>query len=79
MLTPDRKPDIVKVNPVADEVPLANVIRFERTGRTWRARIGPVGQTIEAEGGTWHGAVRRLVARCERLNWPIDEGWVDRL
>lgn len=64
---------------MADQIPRANEISFSRDGRTWTARIGPRGTGLEAEGGTWEGAVRRLVTQCERLDWPVDDGWRDHL
>ena len=79
MLTPDRKPDMGQVSPMADEIPLANVVRLERVGRAWTARIGPPGAGIAATGGTWAALIRRLVSHAEYHHWPIDEGWRDRM
>jgi hypothetical protein len=76
---PDRKADSVKSNIMADEIPLANVIRFQREGRSWRARIGPKDQGLSAIGQTPFHAVIYLLAQCDGLHWPWDDGWRDRL
>jgi hypothetical protein len=80
VLTPERKADIVKTNPnMADEIPLANVVRFERDGRLWSARIGPGGLGLIAHGRTPRYALVYLMDQCERLEWAFDEGWAERL
>jgi hypothetical protein len=79
VLTPDRKPDLVKTAPMADEIPLANVVRFEREGLRWRARIGPKDSGLSCLGTTPFIAVVYLMAQCEGLHWPFDDGWRDRL
>lgn len=79
MLTPDRKPDLVTSNPIADEIRFANVVRFQREGLRWRARIGPRDQGLEALGQTPMHAVVYLMCQCEGLCWPWDDGWRDRL
>jgi hypothetical protein len=64
---------------MADVVPLANVVRFERDGRLWAARIGPRDGGLAAHGRTPLHAVVYLMVQCEGLGWPFDDTWTDRL
>jgi hypothetical protein len=79
VLTPDNKPDYAVSSPMADEIPLANVIRVECHGSWWMATIGPRPHGLTADGATWESAVRRLVTRAELMRWPVDETWQDRM
>ena len=79
MLIPDDKPDIAVSTPMADEIPLANVVRVIRCGDYWVARIGPPDRGLTDFGLSPERAVTDLMRRCELLNWSWDETWVDRL
>jgi len=80
-MIPDRQAES-RAPTVADEIPLANVIRVERFERPlgfWIARIGP------HDGGIWHSgrtpdeAVANLARWTAERMWPWDSGWRDRM
>jgi hypothetical protein len=62
---------------MADEISLANFVRFQRKGSRWRARIGPRDQGLSALGTTPFHAVAFLMMPCEGLHSPFDDEWRD--
>jgi hypothetical protein len=73
---PDHRPDVVRTEPVADEIALCNVIRLEKHGRLWRALVGPDHASgMQAFGDTPRRAILHLAIRCEALGWSWDDTW----
>jgi hypothetical protein len=78
VLIPDRKPDVVKNDPMADEIRFANVVRVQRVGARWHAVVGPASFSLGAWGQDASEALTRLAALADHMLWPWDETWVDR-
>lgn len=66
---------------MADEVPLANVVRLEyhAEGGLWSASVGPREGGLRATGRDRAEAIMGLLAVCDWVHWPWDETWTDRL
>jgi hypothetical protein len=79
-MIPDRQAE-TRAPTVADQIPLANVIRLERDEDAclWVARIGPRGEGIEASGATPEGSLLRLAGKLDAQGWWFDSGWKDRM
>jgi hypothetical protein len=70
---------------VADQVPLANVIRVERDSETdpgiewWVARLGPAGRGITRTGPTPEQAVVSVMLAAAQERWVWDSEWRNRM
>lgn len=79
-MIPDRSSDIIRTEPLADEVLYSNVVRIERDREStgWLAYIGPSFSTgLGRYGASPARALLALAGEMRDKGWVLDESWKD--